>query len=168
MEYNKEQARQTVNKHMNKDFLRHLEIDDLKRLAIYHEKTARDLKIRAAEMQKNHDMKAKIRQRVNKITREHKQLCIAMMHEMECGKNFDQAARYGASISGRDLVFCQTSLKRFVFEEKNKARHARKMATFKLAKCGFTNEEIAARLGVHRNTVSKDIRDAIEARRMVI
>ena len=151
-------------KQMNDDFLNCLDVDNLLKLASWHDDMSRRLKLRANEIKNQDERRDKNKARIEQWNAEKIQLVRLMEVQMQDGKNFLEATSFVSQKMAVNAKTCETLFKRFVTTKKKDARKARKILVSKYALAGWTNDQIALELGVHRNTVSKDINEALKAR----
>lgn len=152
------------SKNVNEDFIDCLDPSELLKLARWHDDMSKKLKLRSAELIKQREHDARLRRSHEEWTRKKKQLLRLMSAQMQDGKNFTQAVQFGARSSGQNEKTCETLLKRFVTSQKKEARQTRKIMVIKYGQAGWTNNEIASELGVHRITVSKDLKEIMQAK----
>ena len=142
---------------MDKAIISELDEPTLRLLAVYYARTARRLKMRAAELS------AWKGQRQKAIDHRHdlEDATLLIPKYIACGMDYDAAIRAAAQTSGVETWCLEGRFKRLCLENESAAREARRIAVMRLAHSGFSNTEIAERIGCHRNTVSRDIGKAL-------
>lgn len=74
------------------------------------------------------------------------------------GLSFGQATAAAARQWRVDSARCEAVTARAMRERDAMAREVRRAAVVRMAICGMTNGQIAEKLGIHRNTVSADLK----------
>lgn len=142
---------------MDREIISELNEDTLRLLAVYYARTARRLKMRAAELSVWKDQ----RQRAVDRRHELEDATLLVPKYISMGMTYDAAIRAAAQTSGMETWCLESRFKRLCLERESVARDARQVAVMRLARSGLSNLEIAKRIGCHRNTVSRDIGKAL-------
>jgi DNA-directed RNA polymerase specialized sigma24 family protein len=142
---------------MDKAIISELSEETLRLLAVYYARTARRMKMRAAELSVWKDQ----RQRAFDHRHELEEATLLVPKYISMGMTYDAAIRAAAQTSGMETWCLEGRFKRLCLERESAGRDARQVAVMRLARSGFSNKEIAERIGCHRNTVSRDIGKAL-------
>ena len=139
---------------MDADIVSALDRDSLDKLARHYETMARRMRLRVAELDRRAEMAREVRERRSDA---HRAARMALEY-IRGGMAAETAIRAAWRQSGVPQTQIGSILRRLRIEGDRQARETRRMEVARLARAGLSNLEIARELGVHRNTVSNDIK----------
>lgn len=133
-----------------------LDILSLEQLYRYHDDQARDLRLRLKRRKDDQERRRENRQRLDAAT----QAADHAITLLRAGFDYDAAAAAARDRFDVPPMQLQALINRRLKERSREAREIRRAVVVRFAMARKSNDEIADRLQIHRNTVSADLKTA--------
>ncbi len=141
--------------------LERLEPAELDSVALMYEQTARRIRFKSAEKRERQRIHAEAIKGLAEWSSKREKIARILIVKMQDGMSPEAAIRTLSREIGEDEKKLAYMLKSHFREKRNGERDHRRICVIRLAQDGWSNQRIAQELGIHPNTVGRDLRLAL-------